>query len=167
MPAPFVVLAPVLQTLGLAPGVPSAPTVAEDGTLEVQMIAPGTLEQVRAALMDPIERQRLFPGVQKVEVLARDGSCIDLRLTTEGMASSMVYDMRSCQTPQGWTDSLIASEDFEAMNASWQLHSTSEGVQVRYRLNVSLDLPIPRSLISGRQGRSMVTALERLARLIH
>jgi len=164
MSPPFVVLIPVIHALGLDPGVPSSPTESDDGSLEVEVLAPGSLDQVRAALQDPVARSRLFPSVHDVQVLRKDGACTDLRLTTDGVTSPFVYDMRSCQTAQGWRDTLLHSDDMEVMDASWQLQPTSAGVEVRYRLHVSLSLPIPRYLVSGRQGKDMTSAL---AHLIH
>ncbi len=162
MPSTFAFVAPILQVLGLQPGVPTAPAVAEDGTIEVSVLSADSVADVRTALQDPLARARLFPSVRDVRVIGREGSCVDLRMTTDGFPDTFVYDMRSCQTPQGWKDTLLSSEDFEALDATWQIRSTSAGTEIRYRLKVALDLPVPRSMLTGRQGKDMVHALENL-----
>ena len=164
MSAPVFLVVPVLQVLALDPGVPTAPQESDDGTLEVEVLAPSSLAQVRAALQDPIARNRLFPSVHDVKVLRQDGACTDLQMTTTGVTSDFVYTMRSCQTAQGWKDTLIKSDDMDVMDATWQLTPTSSGVEVHYRLKVDLNLPIPHAMIAGRQGKDMVNAL---AHLIH
>ncbi len=162
MPSSFAVVASVLQVLGLEPNIATDPTVATDGTLEVATLVPGSVAEVQKALEDPVARGRLFPSVHDVRVIGRQGDCVDLRMTTDGVSDPFVYDMRSCKTPQGWKDTLLSSDDLDSMDASWSLRAVAEGVEVRYRLKVALDLPIPRSLVNGRQGRDMKSAMEHL-----
>lgn len=157
-------IATFVHVLTLQPGVPSSPAVSDDGTIEVTVLAPGSIAEVRQALEDPLTRARLFPSVHDARVIARNGACVDLRMTTDGVSEPFVYDMRSCRTAQGWKDSLLSSTDLDSLDATWQLHSTDAGVEVKYRLKVALDLPVPRFLLTGRQGRDMVGALERLIR---
>lgn len=160
MSVPVVLAAHCL--LGMDPGVPSEPKEADDGSVEIAVLAPGSLDQVRAALQDPIARNSLFPSVHDVKVLRRDGACTDVQMTTAGVTSDFVYTMRSCQTAQGWKDTLLSSTDLDVMDASWQLEPTSGGVEVHYKLKLDLSLPIPHAMISGRQAKDMAGGLLRL-----
>lgn len=152
----------VLLFVALDPGVPSEPHVSPDGTIEVRLLAPTSMDAVRAVLEDPVERSRLVPGIRGVEVLGRQGACVDLRVTTEGAFSPYVYDTRACPTAEGWQERMLRSEDMEEVVTTWRLKPTAAGVEVAYQTRVKLRIPIPRALLVSAQCGDMVQTLERL-----
>ena len=145
-----------------AMGVPTAPTYGDDGTVSVKVTTSASWEKVEAALADPAARLRMVPNVVRVDPLGLTNGCTDLRVTTESMGGTYIYDTRSCKTSDGWHETMIRSEDLEDVQTTWILHRVSTGVEINYISRVVTNFPVPNSLIARTHASAMVKTLERL-----
>lgn len=143
-------------------GVPSAPYFGSDGTVGVTVVTSAELHKVEAALSDPAARLRMVPNVVKVDELGRYNGCVDLRVTTNGLGSTYVYDTRSCRTADGWRETMIRSEDLDDVTTTWVLHKVAQGVEIRYESRVVTGIPVPASVVSRLHASAMVETLEKL-----
>lgn len=147
-------------------GVPSSPTIRDDGTVAVTVTTSAELSKVEALLSDPAARLRLVPNVTQVDVLGRTNGCVDLRVTTDGMGSTYVYDTRSCRTSDGWRETMIRSEDLDDVTTTWVLHRVASGVEILYESRVVTGLPVPESLVARMHASAMVKTLERVVAIV-
>lgn len=163
-PTPAFVLGSLLaSTLGdPALGVVSDPTYTDNGTVSVKVTTTASWERVEAALSDPAARLRMVPNVVRVDPLGSTGGCTDLRVTTESMGGTYIYDTRSCRTADGWHETMIRSEDLEDVQTTWILHRVAAGVEVNYISRVVTRFPAPQSLVARAHASAMVKTMERL-----
>lgn len=159
----LLVLGLLASTLGdPALGVPSAPAISDDGTVSVSVVTSASMERVQAVLSDPAARLRMVPNVVRVDELGRYNGCTDLRVTTDSMGSTYIYDTRSCKTADGWHETMIRSEDLDEVTTTWIVHPVSAGVEIRYISKVVTSFPAPTSLLSRLHASAMVKTLEKL-----
>ena len=135
--------------------------VAKDGTVTLVRQVPVPASALLAVLTDPALASKLAPDVISKE-LVTPGVCPVYKVATKGVFRPLVYTFRSCTSPTGVTEELIASDDFEAFSSRWLLTPVPGGTEVRYDLLVQTRLNVPHKLVRLSLRRSMRATMNRL-----
>ena len=56
----------------------------------------------------------------------------------------------------------MSSDTFEANEAEWSLRAVDGGTELRYRIQVKLDLPVGQGMVNAQIAESMTRAVDRL-----
>lgn len=146
---------------------PSTPTVAADDTVTTDVVVSASPAQVRSALSDPRAAATLSDGVTSVSVLGKDGPCDLVEVTCKGVTSPLVYVARRCPTADGFTETLVRSDDFDAHSAQWHLEPVAGGgTRITFELRTEPDLPLPRRIIQAAVQSSAVETVRNLVRRV-
>ena len=137
------------------------PAVGSDGFVSVRRFLAADPDAVRAALDTGAEMSALHGDAQLIEQTS-EGRCERLTYRTRGLISSMFYIALRCPTPQGWSQTLVSSDDFTENEAYIELTEVEGGTEIWYRIRVKLDLPVGQSLVDSQIARSMRQAMESL-----
>lgn len=154
-------LAPLCAHLALA-AEPSAPTVAGASTVSTGIFIAADPATVRAALADPLKACQLSGDVLDAKVLGKQGDCTLIQVTTRGMTSPLIYTTRRCPTTEGFTETLVQTDDFDSQASTWSLRPVSGGTQVTLEVRSEPRLPVPQRLINAAVGSSAVQTLKNL-----
>ncbi len=141
---------------------PSAPTVAGVSTVSTDVFIAADAATVRAALADPLVASRLNGDVLDARVLGKQGDCTLMQITTRGLTTPLVYTTRRCPTADGFSESLVQTQDFDAQTSVWRLLPVSGGTQVTFEVSSQPRLPVPQRLINAAVGSSAVQTLKNL-----
>ncbi len=161
------VFALLTASLALAtPGTPSDPVVGADSSITTDVLIPASIAEVRAILADPDVASRLSGSILSVDVLGRDGGCDLVAITCKGMMSPMAYTIRRCSTADGFTETLVSSEDFTAQSTKWRLETVAGGTLVTFSVNTAPKVSVPRRIIQAVVESSAVETLENLVRKV-
>ncbi len=145
---------------------PSEPTVAGESTVSTVVIIAADPATVRAALADPLSASALSGDVLDAKVLAKEGDCSLVQITTRGMTSPLVYIARRCPTADGFRETLVSTDDFDSQSTSWKLLSVAGGTQVTLQVRSEPRLPVPQRLINAAVGSSAVQTLKNLVQRV-
>lgn len=137
------------------------PVVQSDGSVMMSVVLPATESEVRAQLDTAAEASALH-GDATIVSQERQGACEQSTFKTRGLLSSIYYVAKRCPTADGWKQTLISSDTFEHNEAEWSLHPVEGGTELRYRIRVSLDLPVGQGMVNAQISDSMSRAVERL-----
>jgi len=146
---------------------PSTPTVAADNTVTTDVVVAASPAQVRSALSDPRAAASLSEGVTEVKLLGKDGPCDVVEVTCKGMTSPLVYVARRCATADGFTETLVRSDDFDVHSANWRLEPVAGGgTRITFEIRTEPDLPLPRRIIQAAVQSSAVETVRNLVRRV-
>ncbi len=161
------VLALLTTSLVLAgPGEPSDPVVHADSTITTDVLIAASMADVRAVLADPDVAGRLSASILTVDVLGKDGPCDLVAVTCKGMLTPMAYTVRRCATPDGFSETLVRSDDFTAQTTEWHLQTVTGGTLVTFSVNTDPKTSVPRRIIQAVVESSAVETLENLVRKV-
>jgi hypothetical protein len=117
-------------------------TVADDGSIVARLDIAAPEASVRAAIP---ELQRAGVNSNVLAVTARpEGACTAFDRTTRGLWRPLQLRTRFCPSSTGYSERLVASEDFTRYEADWTLRpisSNATSVQLRVRSDVNLMVP--------------------------
>ena len=137
------------------------PTIQSDGSVTVRVVLPASESAVRAELDTAAEANALHGDATLVSQ-ERQGDCERSTFKTRGLISSISYVALRCPTATGWKQTLVSSDTFEANEVEWSLRSVDGGTELRYRIQVRLDLPVGQGMVNAQISDSMARAMERL-----
>lgn len=149
-----------------SPGEPSDPVVHADSTVTTDVLIAASMADVRAILADPAVAGRLSTSILSVDVLGKDGPCDVVAVTCKGMLTPMAYTVRRCATPDGFTETLVRSDDFTAQTTEWHLKTVTGGTLVTFSVNTHPKTSVPRRIIQAVVESSAVETLENLVRKV-
>lgn len=133
-----------------APSLASAdPTVdvSKDGTVVGSVTVGAPLHEVRSHLSNVEQLRRESKDVTDVDV-RREGAC-EVVTTHASNMIDLTYTARRCPTEAGWMETLLESDGMTDYYVEWFLEPVPEGVHIRFRMRVDLDIPVPNRLIRG------------------
>jgi len=139
------------------------PVVQSDGSVLMRIVFPASEADVRAELDTAAEASALHGDATLVSQ-ERQGACERSTFQTRGLISSISYVALRCPTATGWKQTLVSSDSFEENEAEWALRTVEGGTELRYRIQVRLDLPVGQGMVNAQIVRSMTQAMERLER---
>lgn len=117
-------------------------TVADDGSIVARIEIAAPESSIRAAIP---ELQKAGMNSNVLSVTARpEGACTALDRTTRGLWRPLELRTRFCPSSTGFSERLVASEDFTRYEADWTLRPITSGttsVQLRVRSDVNLMVP--------------------------
>ena len=129
----------------------------------VEIAAPA--EAVHAVLSDAPRMAGWSPEVLSMAATgASSGGCQDYEVKTKGLWSPLTYVVRRCRKGEGYSERLVASEDFTKVHSDWNVVPIEGGVRVDYVGSVEVGLPVPKSMLHKAQLNSMITTMTRLAK---
>lgn len=137
------------------------PVVQSDGSVLMRIVLPATESAVRAELDTTAEASALH-GDATIVSQESQGACEQTTFKTRGLITSISYVALRCPTADGWKQTLVSSDTFEHNEAEWALHPVEGGTELRYRIRVSLDLPVGQGMVNSQISASMSRAMERL-----
>jgi hypothetical protein len=155
----------ILPTLA-APATPSAPVVQADSSVRTDVVIAATPATIRAVIADPRVAARLSDHIVRVDVLGKDGACDLVEVTCKGLASTLAYTVRRCPTPDGFTEALVRSDDFDAQRTEWHLQAVPGGTLVTFEVASEPRVPLPKRVIQAVVESSAVETLENLVRVV-
>jgi hypothetical protein len=155
-------LAPLYAGLAFADPEPSAPVTVGNSTVTTEVLIQADAASIRAALADPLTACRLSGDVLSATVLAKEGDCSILRVTTRGLSAPLTYTTRRCPTADGFRETLVTTEDFDNQTSSWKLTPVSGGTVVTLAVRSEPRLPLPQRMINAAVGSSAVQTLRNL-----
>lgn len=157
----------MLLVLALLPHVraadPSPPVTDSADRVTTAVVIPADPAAVRAALADPTAACRLSTDVLSARVVATEGPCALIAVTTRGLTAPLAYTMRRCPSADGYTETLVQTDDFDQQESRWQLRAVPGGTEVTLQVRSQPRLPLPQRLINATVGSSAVQALKNLA----
>lgn len=156
---------PLLLALLLPASVQAKDRVEVDdaGYVRMTRVVPISPAKLLAALYGEGEDEEVEnEDLVSREVLGHEGECTVYRMVTKGLVGTMSYDYRTCRTPDGQTEDLVASEDFIAYAVEWHIGAVEGGSEIGYFVRVVPNLKVPMALVRAGQKRSMKGTLDRL-----
>ena len=153
----------LLLSLAWADGPQVEVGLQADGTVVGVAVVPATPAAILELVEDPIRSGKLSPDVIRVS-FERDGDCVEIDTEARGVFKPLRYKSRRCPTENGWRDQLVESDSFTEYDASWSLRPVDGGTEVTIRVQteVTLPIPVPRSVVKKRQKVSVGETLENL-----
>lgn len=103
-------------------------------------------EHVRAFVGEPIQIARLDGRGATVDVLTR-ASCSDILTRSPTIIGQISYRSRVCPTGNGWSNTLLSSEDLDQFHAVWSVEPEGSGSKLSYELTVVPKGPVPLMLV--------------------
>jgi hypothetical protein len=152
---------PLLLALAALTAQAAEPVVNPDGSVTMCVVLPAAEDIVRAELDTAAEASALHGDATLVSQ-ERQGRCERSTFKTRGLLSSISYVALRCPTSDGWKQTLVSSETFEENEAEWVLRAVDGGTELRYRIQVRLDLPVGQRIVNAQIVDSMSRAVERL-----
>ena len=137
------------------------PVVQSDGSVTMRVVLPASEDAVRAQLDTAAEASALHGDATLVSQ-ERQGACEKSTFKTRGLLTSISYVALRCPTASGWKQTLVSSDTFEANEAEWALRAVDGGTELRYRIQVKLDLPVGQGMVNAQIAESMTRAVDRL-----
>ena len=121
--------------------------VQSDGTVEVRMTVAAETEAVRELLADTDGvYSTLNTDIYRTQSEKR-GNCEEVRRETRGVFRPFKFRALRCPSKDGFTETLLGSDDITTYDTSWQLTSTEEGTNIVYRVHTELRSAFPRPLV--------------------
>ncbi len=136
-------------------------SVLEDGSVAVSVLVEEPLSRVRATLSEAMSLAALDTDRTITAAVPR-GDCQELHVEAPGLLSPLRYVSLRCPTPEGYSETLLHSEDFEVSEIQWIVEEAEEGTRITCRVRVDLDLPIAEGLLQSRIKRSIAASMDRL-----
>lgn len=144
---------------------PSSPTVAEDNTVRSEVLIAASIDEVRRDLADPVAAAGLSSNVIRARVISR-GACDVVAMTVRGLTGPMEYTAKRCPTTNGWTETLVSSDDFDAHRAEWKVTPVPGGTLVTLTISIEPDVPVPQRVINSVVQSQVVQTLKNLVRRV-
>ena len=166
--SPRALLAAGLLALGLSPAasaadLPSISSSSSSDGVTMRMLVQAPIDEVRSVLSRAETSVTLSPDVMELHTTDQ-GNCERVEVSTRGLFSPMRYVGLRCPTSEGWSETLVESEDFTHYDVEWTLSPTDEGTMVTYRIDVSLkNLPVPDRVLHSNLSSSMKHVMASLA----
>ncbi len=134
-----------------------------DNGITMQIDVQADIDQVREILSQARTAAALSPDVLNISVTPR-GRCEQVEVETRGFLSSLNYISLRCPTDDGWTETLISSDDFSFYDVQWSMTPIENGTRVTYRIDIEMkNLPVPERLLHSNLSSSMKHSLIALA----
>ena len=123
-------------------------TLTDDGVFISSFITHRPAEHVRPLVGDPVWVAKTDDAGTVVEMHAPDGDCVVATNTTPSSIKTVHYKIRYCETPVGWTGTLLDSNAMSTYDLSWNVTESAAGTKVEYRLSFTSKLMVPRFIIN-------------------
>ena len=154
-----------LWAVGAAAAAEPQIEVRADGTVAARMDIAAPPEAVRALIGDARRLATIdgtLTATAQPDAAQRGCQLIDYDIPHPVM--HVAYRVRACPIADGWTYSLVSSENMAEFRASWQVTPTpSGGSTVRYEVLTVPSLPIPRWVIERQSVAAMQVFLPRFS----
>jgi len=141
-------------------------TKSADGYVIAVARVPFSADTVLDFMADGARAHRLAPTTFKAQRLGEDGTCERLRLTVRGLFSPFKIDTRRCRTANGYRETMIASEDFEAYEVIWEVEPVGDDSLISFRAKNVLSISIPEALQIRESKKVMSKTLKNLAKAL-
>jgi len=155
----------VLLTLALSAQAEPEVRVEPDGEVVGVTVIEATPADVRNVLASASTIGELSPDVLDVTTEA-EGRCVRVDRKTKGLFRPLRLFARRCPTQRGWREELIEPGDFATYSSEWIVVPDGNGTRVEYRVETTLDLPVPGSAVRAGLVRSTRTMLQNLIRRV-
>lgn len=145
---------------------PTPPVTDSADRVTTAVVVPAAPDAVRAVLADPTAACRLSADVLSARVVGADGPCALIAVTTRGLTSPLSYTTRRCPSADGYTETLVQTDDFDQQDARWRLRAVPGGTEVTLQVRSQPRLPVPQRIINATVGSSAVQALKALVQRV-
>lgn len=133
--------------LSLASATEPTSEVRDDGTVVVKINVEATPTEVKALLADT-EGAAMDISADLLSVTATQrGACEEVRRETRGVFRPFEMKVLKCPTPNGFVESLVASDDFSAYQSTWSVQPGVTGSDVTYSVRTELNAPVPGAMV--------------------
>lgn len=109
----------------------------------------------RARLADPAWIASVDASGNRIELAAGAGDCKRVKTESPHPIRTVRYEVERCPTADGFVETLIASDAFDAYEARWSIASEPGGARITYTLATRTSLLVPQFVID-RQTRKGV-----------
>jgi hypothetical protein len=132
-----------------------------DGLVSASVELTGSREDVEKLLGNAAATVRMSPDVTTVTATPH-GNCERLAIEAKGPMGPLNLVSMRCRDGNGWTETLVSSDDFERHEVHWQLEDTPTGTRLTVRAAVTPDFPVPQRLVDAALQSSLVQQLSRI-----
>ena len=141
-------------------------TKSADGYIVAVARVPFAADTILDYMADGARAHRLAPTTVKAQKLSGDGTCERLRLTVRGLFSPFVVDTRRCRTANGYHETMISSDDFEAYDVIWEIEPVGDDSMISFRAKNVLSISIPEGLQIRESKKVMSKTVKNLAKAL-
>lgn len=121
-------------------------TIDDQGAVVGTLVTPVPVDTLRARLADPTWLPTVSQDGTQVAIAAREGDCVVLDSVSPSVIT-VRYRTRQCPTADGFTYTLVQSDNFSAYAASWTFAATPAGTRATYRVAVTSTLWLPDAIV--------------------
>jgi hypothetical protein len=121
--------------------------VQSDGTVEVRMTVEAETEAVLKVLADTDGVYSTLNTDIYRTVSEKRGSCEEVRRETRGVFRPFKFRSLRCPSKDGFTETLLDSDDITTYQTSWELTKTATGTAIVYKVHTELRPVFPRPLV--------------------
>lgn len=141
-------------------------SVDDQGRVVARIAVAASADEVKAVLADPKGTlAALSPETLSVQTTT-EGRCEMVDRKTRGVWRPFAFRAKRCPTAHGWTETLVASDDFTAYAAEWEVEDSDDGTtEVVYTIQTEINAPVPRALVRTNLKTAAGDMLKRLAGL--
>ncbi|MEL6346240.1 MAG: SRPBCC family protein [Myxococcota bacterium] len=137
-------------------------SVRDDGTVVAEVVVAASQEAIHATLADPMLLAKI-DGTVQVSV-SEKSRCMVVNNTVPHPIATIEYSARACPTADGWTYTMIESEDLKHYSATWQVEKMDEErCTLRYSFRVTPNFPVPQWVVSRQSTQGVRDFLSRLS----
>jgi hypothetical protein len=137
-------------------------SIDDDGFVSVRVLVEAPMNVVRGSI-DTAQEVFALDSERTLTRVQMRGACEEMHVETPGLLSPMRYVSLRCPTDNGWTESMISSDDFEANEVLWALNEVEGGTEITYKVKVGVaDMPVPESMLHSRIKRGMTSVMTSL-----
>jgi len=129
-------------------------TLHDDGSVVMNVLVEKPVAAVSNNLSSAMSVLSLDFGRTITKTVSK-GACQELHVETPGLFSPMQYVSLRCPTTDGYTESMVSSEDFDASEVQWTLTEVDGGTRITYRVLIDLAFPVSQDMIQSRVKKSM------------
>lgn len=135
-------------------------SIREDGSVVMSVLVEKPVAAVQSSLGSAMSRFSLDAGRTITDTVQR-GECQELHVEAPGLLSPMRYISLRCPTADGYSETLVSSDDFDASEVQWTLTRVEGGTRITYRVLVDLDMPVSDSMLQSRVKKNMAAVMDR------
>jgi len=129
-------------------------TVHNDGSVVMHVLVEKPMAAVRSSLDSAMSVMSLDGGRTITKTVSK-GACQELHVETPGLFSPMQYVSMRCPTTNGYSETMVSSDDFDASEVQWTLSEVDGGTRITYRVLVDLAFPVSQDMVTSRVKKSM------------
>lgn len=117
--------------------------ISKDGYITVVLSSPVAEPQLRRFLADPYAYEKIDDKVS-VSVLSQTPPCTNIEYTAQGNR----YQVKMCESKQGFELNLLESPTLKTYHAVWILQPQSTGTIIDYKIKIEPKIYIPQFLLN-------------------